>query len=216
MARTLRTRSTPQLAGIAGFALAAVALVFAAACPARAADPAPAPRVYVDEDYDFRLTPPPGWQRASPARVSVPGEVCRVWTPDGTTSITAFIQKPGKAMNPWALLDGSVRGLEKAGSQVVEREVRTVAGMRAMWLVTEGDGTGGAMIGKGAVRTRQHWVAVPREADVLVLLLIAPADSWPISDTAFQAMLDTLQVGGRQTDAQRRQESAGGETKAVQ
>jgi hypothetical protein len=196
-----------MLKTLAAVAAASVLAVVAPA-PLRAGQPAAAPRVYVDEDYDFRLVPPPGWQRGNPARISVPGEVCRVWTPDGTASITAFVQKPGKAMIPGILLDASAQSIEKQGAKILEREVKPIAGMQAMSLLVEGDGTGAALTGKGAVRTRQHWVAIPRESDILVLLLIGPADGWPITSTAFDEMLASLEVGGRQTDEQRRTEAA--------
>lgn len=198
----------PETSRIRASALAVIvtAVLGVAPGPSRADEGAAASRVYVDEDYDFRLTPPPGWQRGNPARITVPGEVCRVWTPDGTTSIVAFVQKPGKAMHPRTLLEASAQTVEKAGSEIVEQEVRSVAGMQAMSLVLEGDGTGGAVVAKGAVRTRQHWFAVPRETDVVVLLLTTPADGWTITQTAFQAMLDTLHLGGRQTGEQRQAE----------
>ena len=187
-------------------ALLAAALGLGAPRPSAADEPAPARCVYVDEDYAFRLTPLAGWQRGNPARVSVPGEVCRVWTSNGQTSITVFVQKPGTALHPKTLLAASVLGIEKLGATVEEQEVKSVAGLQAMWLRIEGAGTGGALTGKGTVPTGQLWVAVPRESDILVLLLTAPADGWTIAEAAFKAMLDTLELGGRQTAEQRQPE----------
>ena len=184
----------------------AAALWLSAPRPSAADEPAAAKRVYVDEDYDFRLSPPAGWQRGNPARISVPGEVCRAWTSDGQTSIVVFIQKPGTALHPKSLLDSTVHGLEKLGATVEEQEVRAIGGMQAMWVRIEGPGTGGALIDKGKVPTGQIWVAIPRESDILVLVLTAPVEGWTIAETAFKAMLGTLEMGGRQTAEQRQPE----------
>ncbi|MFY9821849.1 MAG: hypothetical protein WAM82_10735 [Thermoanaerobaculia bacterium] len=166
----------------------------------------PAVRRYVDEDYDFQLSPPPGWSRFDPAGLSVPGEICRGWTPDGTTTISVFIQKPDTAFHPRQLLDTSIAALKQRGAVIKEQEVRKVAGLQAMWLVAVGAGTGGALTGKGSVRTYQHWVAIPRERNVLVLLLTGPASAFPAADAAFKTVLDTLHAGGRQTAEQQRSE----------
>lgn len=60
----------------------------------------------------------------------------------------------------------------------------------------------GAIDGKGAVKTSQHWVAIPREKDVLVLLLTSPSDKFKENQQSFEQALKTLMVGGKQTDAQ--------------
>ena len=71
-----------------------------------------------------------------------------------------------------------------------------------MWLVVEGDGTGGSIDGKGSVKTTQHWVAIPREKDVVVALLTSPTSAFPENRKSFEAALETLVVGGKQTAAQ--------------
>jgi hypothetical protein len=186
----------------------AAALFMALPTPGPAQPKEPAVRRYVDEDYDFQLSPPPGWSRFDPAGLSVPGEICRGWTPDGTTTITVFIQKPDTAFHPRRLLDISIAALKQRGAVIKEQEVRKVAGMQAMWLVAAGDGTGGALTGTGSIRTYQHWVALPRERNVLVLLLTGPASGFPAADVAFKTMLGTLQVSGRQTAEQQKSEPA--------
>jgi len=182
----------------------AIAAAFtSAAAPSQAQQKTPAVREYVDEDYDFQVSSPQGWRRSNPASLSVPGEVCRAWSPDGTTTLSIFIQRAGTAVHPRTILDASAAAMAGIGAVVKEKEVRPVAGMRAMWLVVEGDGTGAALTGKGAVRTSQHWVAIPRARDVLVLLLNAPAADFATGEAAFNAMLATLRVGGTQTPEQR-------------
>jgi len=162
-------------------------------------------RTYVDEDYGFKVAAPGDWQRASPAGFAVPGEVCRVWTPGQKTgSIVIFMQKPNQAMSPRWALDVSTKAMrESRGCDIQEKEVRDVAGMRAMWMVVTGNGTGGALDGKGNVRTSQHWVAIPREKDIIVLLLTTPEAEFKSAVEIFQAMLKTLEVTGKQTAEQK-------------
>ena len=161
-------------------------------------------RTYVDEDYDFKVAAPTTWKRANPAGVSVPGDVCRVWS-DGTSStIVVFVQKPNRAFSPRFLLDISVKPMkEKLRCDVREQAVKTVAGMQAMSMVVTGKGTGGALDGEGNVPTSQHWVAVPREKDIICFLLTVPEADFRSAENVFQAMLKTLQVGGSQTQEQK-------------
>ena len=71
-----------------------------------------------------------------------------------------------------------------------------------MWLVFEGKGTGGAIDGKGPVKTSQHWVAIPREKDVIVLLLTSPTTEFAENAKSFGEAMKTLVVGGNQTASQ--------------
>jgi hypothetical protein len=176
--------------------------LFPAIGPASAAETGA--RIYVDEDYGLRVAAPaPGWQRYDPALLSLPGEVCRAWSPDGTTTISLFVQKPEYPVHPRDLLTQSVYTLQRLSAEIVEQEVKEVAGMRAMWLVVAGPGTGAALTGEGSVKTWQHWVAIPREEDVVVLLLNAPDGDFREAQASFLAMLDSLLVGGSQTEIQK-------------
>ena len=71
-----------------------------------------------------------------------------------------------------------------------------------MWLIVEGKGTGGAIDGKGDVQTTQHWVAIPREKDIVVALLTSPASDFAENRKSFEAALKTFEVGGEQTEEQ--------------
>jgi hypothetical protein len=161
-------------------------------------------RTYVDEDYGFSLEAPDGWARANPAGISVPGEVCRAWSPDGASTIVVFVQKPNKAFTPSFLLEQSAASVKTGlSAQVQEQEVRQVAGMQAMWLVFKAKGTGGALDGKGSVPMTQHWVAIPREKDVIVLLLTASDSNFASLSPVFGSVLGTLKVSGSQTEDQK-------------
>jgi len=155
--------------------------------------------------FGFSFTAPTGWTQATDtSTISVPGEVCCAWSPDGTSTLTVFRQKPPKPVNPRAFLTGSVKAFQTSlGATVEQQEVRDVGGMRAMWMVVTGKGNGAAIDGKGTVPTSQHWVAIPRSTDVLIFLLIAPQEKFAAYDTALQQSLGTLQVSGTQTAAQK-------------
>ena len=161
-------------------------------------------RTYADEDYGFSLHAPAGWARSNPAGYLVPGEICRSWSPDGKASLLIFMQHSSESPVPQALLTTSVDAVKSAfAARIVTQEVRTVAGMQAMWLVFTANGTGMALGPKGEVPTTQHWVAIPRQRDVIVLLLTAPESDFAAFETAFTTALASLQVSGAQTDEQR-------------
>jgi len=166
--------------------------------------PAPPPgggRDCMDTSYDFSLSGPDEWKRATDtSSITVPGEVRCVWSPDGTTTLTVFVQKTHRPTNPRTLLTQSVGAIEKGlGATVPSQEVRDVGGMRAMWMIVNGKGTGAALTANGTVPTAQHWVAIPRAQDVIIFLLTAPQDKFGDLDKTFQGALSSLKVGGTQT-----------------
>jgi len=158
---------------------------------------------YVDDKYDFSITVSDTWKKARLQDYAVPGVVRTAYSQSAGASIVLFVQEPGKAFEPRFLVDESAKSIEKnLGATVREKEVRTVAGKKAMWLIVEGNGTGGAIDGKGSVKTSQHWVAIPREKDVIVALLTSPTTEFAENAKTFAESLKTLVVGGKQTEAQ--------------
>lgn len=190
-----------------GLGLLSLAGLQAQMPPATTAPPAGAPttveRVYTDEVHGITVQEPGNWERGKKEAVSMPGQVSMVWSPDGTTTATIFVQKPGKAVNPWLLLAESAKAL-KGALNVTSRteEVRDVAGMKAMYLLVEGMGTGAAIDGKGTVPTLQHWVAIPRQEDIVILLLITTSGNYSITGPPFDQMVSSLQLTGEQTPGQ--------------
>lgn len=167
--------------------------------------PAPAAGGTGTAAFGFTFTAPAGWTQAKDtSTISVPGEVCCAWSPDGTSTLTVFRQKPPKPVNPRGFLTASVKAFQTSlGATVEQQDVRDVGGMRAMWMVVTGKGNGAAIDGKGTVPTSQHWVAIPRSDDVLIFLLIAPQEKFAAYDTALQQALGTLQLSGTQTAMQK-------------
>lgn len=155
------------------------------------------------EQIGLSFAPPQGWQPGDPTKFAVPGTICCVWSPDNISSVAVFVQNSGKPYNPRTLLNQSAEGLQKSlGAEVRTKEVVNVGGMTGFSLVVSGNGTGAGIDGKGTVRTDQHWVAVPRDKDVVILLMTTPDDKFAANEAAFQTMLSSLKVSGTQTPDQ--------------
>ncbi len=155
------------------------------------------------EQIGLSFAPPQGWQQGDPTTLTLPGTACCVWSPDGTTSVSVFVQNSGKPYNPRVLLEQSADALQKGLKvEVRSKDVINVGGMRGFSLVVSGPGTGAAVDGKGTVRTDQHWVAVPRDKDVVIFLMTTPDDKFAANEAAFQTMLGSLKVSGTQTPDQ--------------
>jgi hypothetical protein len=155
------------------------------------------------EKIGLSFAPPQGWAQGDPTTLTLPGTVCCVWSPDGTTSVSVFVQNSGKPYNPRVLLEQTADALQKGLKvEVRTKEVVNVGGMRGFSLVVSGQGTGAGIDGKGTVRTDQHWVAVPRDKDVVILLMTTPDDKFAANEAAFQTMLSSLKITGTQTPDQ--------------
>ncbi len=155
------------------------------------------------EQIGLSFAPPQGWQPGDPTKFAVPGTICCVWSPDNASSVAVFVQNSGKPYNPRILLEQSAEGLQKSlGAEVRQKDVVNVGGMRGFSLVVSGNGTGAGIDGKGTVRTDQHWVAIPRDKDVVILLMTSADDKFAANEAAFQTMLGSLKVSGTQTPDQ--------------
>lgn len=176
-------------------------LALATAPPVPAAD---GPEKVTDEWCGFSLTVAGPWTRTTLKGYAVPGVLRCAWTAPGDSSLLVFVQEPGAAVDPRIRLDGSAAA-QKAnlGVDVLAQEVRTVGKMRAMWLALKGKGTGGALDGKGQTETVQHWVTVPRDKDVVVLLLTCPAADYERTKRSFNAAVESLKLSGSQTEQQK-------------
>lgn len=156
-----------------------------------------------DDEFKFKIRPPQGWREAPVESVTVPGKARKVWSPDGVSSIVVFIQTPESALTPRMLLDLSVAGLKKAGFEIQKERIGKLGEMKAMNVVVAGKGTGGALTGTGEVQTVQHWVAVPRSTDVLVVLLTCPESEFKERSKTLQRVVKSMEIGGEQTKEQR-------------
>jgi hypothetical protein len=171
--------------------------------PAAPGTAAPATGGIPPEQMGLSFAPPQGWQQGDATKFTVPGSICCVWSPDNISSVAVFAQNSGKPYNPRVLLDQSADGLQKSlGAEVKTKEVIDVGGMRGFSLVVSGPGTGAGIDGKGTVRTSQHWVAVPRDKDVVIFLMTTPDEKFAANEAAFQTMLGTLKITGTQTPDQ--------------
>ncbi len=155
---------------------------------------------YSDDKYDFTIEVSQPWKNAPLQGYTVPGVARAAYAGSRGASIVVFVQEPGKAFDPRFLLDESAKSMEKSLSATVsEKDVRDVDGKKAMSLVVEGKGTGGAIDGKGSIQTSQHWIAIPREKDVIVALLTSPTADFKTNQESFLTCIKQLTIGGRQT-----------------
>ena len=100
---------------------------------------------YKDSDFDFSLSVPAEWKSVGGEGYTVPGKLRAAFKGPGPSSIVVFVQEPGQAYDARFLLDASAEGLQKAlKSDIKEKEVREIDGKKAMWLLNEGQGNGGA------------------------------------------------------------------------
>lgn len=92
------------------------------------------------------------------------------------------------------LLDSSAAAMKSAGCSILKAQVATVGGTPAMSLSLSGPGTGAAFMPGGTVPTFQHWVAIPRQNRVLVLLATAPDATKGEVVKAFDGMVQSVKV----------------------
>lgn len=174
-----------------------------AAITLSAAISADEPKKYVDEKFNFSLTVPALWADAPISSFTVPGTVRAAWSGKDNASLLAFVQEPGKALSPRFLVDASAKAMrEQLGCDIQASDVKTVSGKKAMWMVATGKGTGGALTGQGDVDTTTHWVAVPREKDIVILLLTCPATNYNKLLPSFEEAIKSTKIEGKQTAEQ--------------
>ncbi len=151
---------------------------------------APSARIYADPALGIKMSAPGYWIRANPALLDVPGRTLRAWTRDGTTMVVVFQWQATPAVSPPLLLDRLAAALEDGlGAEVQAREVQEIGGLKAAGLVAtsrSGDGP----------RIEQHWVAIPRRRDIVVLLLSTPEASFAKDERTFDKMLASVEIVG--------------------
>jgi hypothetical protein len=174
-----------------------------AAAPGTAPTAPAGPKVVTPEQIGISFAAPQGWQQGDPTKFTLPGDICCAWSPDNISSIVAFVQQTGKPLNPKVLLDQSAQALQTGvGAQVKTKEVADFGGKRGFSLVVSAPGNGAAIDGKGTVPTTQHWVAIPREQDVIIFLMTTPDEKFAANEQVFQSLLASLKVNGTQTPDQ--------------
>lgn len=157
-----------------------------------------------DEWCGFSVSVAEPWQRAPLRGYTAPGAIRCAWSGPNGASIVIFLQEPGVAVSPRVMLDGSAKAQnDKLGATVSVEAVRQIADMQAMWMVVSGKGNGGAIDNKGNIQTKQHWVAVPRERDVVVVLLSCPEVDYAGLQKSFESAVASLKLSGSQTAEQK-------------
>ncbi|HEY0510665.1 MAG TPA: hypothetical protein VGH73_02090, partial [Thermoanaerobaculia bacterium] len=149
----------------------------------------PRARLYTDERLGIRISAPGFWIRANPALLDVPGKILRAWTRNGSSDVVVFQWETGAVVDPTLLLDRLAEALATGlGAEIQAREVHKVGGLTAVGLIATEGGVG--------PRIQQHWVAIPRRRDVIVLLLSTPEASFAGDERTFEKMLATVEIQG--------------------
>ena len=155
----------------------------------------PVPGRYFDAEYGFSINTGDAWKPAPLESVTVPGIARAAFSRAGGVSLNMFVQETGDLVDAsWMLAESAKAQEEKLSATVLEKEVRKIAGRDAMWMIVEGPGTGTAIDGKGPVKTTQHWIAIPRETDVVVALLTSPSGTFASHQTLFLKAIETLKL----------------------
>jgi hypothetical protein len=148
----------------------------------------PAARRFADEAVGIRMTAPGFWIRANPALLEVPGTILRAWTRDGSATVVVFRRKMDRAWSAQELLERAAAELESdLGAEVKARELHRLSGLDVVGVVARGSGEDGTQY-------EQHWVLVPRQRDLIVLLLSTPGVSFDADERTFEKMLASLEI----------------------
>jgi hypothetical protein len=154
-----------------------------------AAEYTPEARFFANPALRIRMTAPGWWIRANPALLDAPGKILRAWTRDGVATIAVTRQEVPEIWSSEALRAHAAAALDSLGAEVQAWEVHKFSELRALGLVAISTGEDGR-----EPRTKQHWVVVPRERDVLLFLLSAPEASFDTAERIFQKMLATVEI----------------------
>jgi len=145
-------------------------------------------RNFDDRKHHVKGRAPGYWIRANPTLLSAPGDVLRAWTLDGASTIVISRWATDAAWSPRDLLARIASALELFDAVALVREVQEVAGLQAISLVVTS--------GEAAERVTLQWVVIPREGDVLLVLLSTPEAAFATGERVFRKMLAALEVGG--------------------
>ena len=149
---------------------------------------APAARLFADEAVGIRMSAPGFWIRANPALLEVPGTILRAWTRDGKATVVVFRRETDRAWSAQELLERAADELESGlGAEVKARELHRFSGLDVVGVVARGSGEDG-------MQHEQHWVLVPRQRDLIVLLLSTPEVSFDADERTFEKMLASVEI----------------------
>lgn len=154
-----------------------------------AAEYTPEARFFADTALGIRMAAPGWWIRANPALLDAPGQILRAWTQDGATTIVLAREQVREGWSPAELRGHAAAALGFLGAEIQAWEVHEFGELRALGLVAAGTGES-----ERGPRMKQHWVAAPREKDVLLFLLSTPEASFDAAERIFQKMLATVGI----------------------
>lgn len=128
-----------------------------------------------------------------------------MWFQDHLTRIYVFVQKCDTAVTARELELEVLGGRDRkaiGNAKVIKQEVRVVGGMKSVWFYVKGRGVGLLMKEEGSVPTRQLWVGIPRQKQIISFVLSASEATYERAIPVFKKMLRSVEIGGKQTKAQ--------------
>jgi hypothetical protein len=163
------------------------------------------PNAIVNDQFGIRLTVPEGWERVSPGGFNIGSEVYYAWRGPKSSHLMLAVRKGTSPDDPRRVLDWMIEKKIVFGATALAQELRTVADMRAAWLVYKGKGGdfGVAQDGVGERDLIDHWVIVPRQDNTtVVFMLTCAAEVYDDVRPSLESVLATLQLSGSQTKEQ--------------
>lgn len=160
---------------------------------------------FVEPDYGFSLSFETAQWIPAPLAVRTLGEPCLVLVdaPQPTRLFVAFVRSaPGDAAEDGPQRIASIAerlgriANQLEGVEVVLNDTVEVDGKQAVSYRYAGKGTG-IGIGGGEVQTTQHWIAVPRDRDLIVFQLTANSDGFDDAYAEFQKIVETAEIDDR-------------------
>lgn len=147
---------------------------------------------FVDSAFGFRSIEPPNWPAADAKYFVIPGEIVKAWASSNGSSIVAFHQQASRPVTAQELLASSAEATRQMHGTIISEEIMTIGATEVMSLQVTLPGNGVAVMPGGSVSTYQHWIAVPKENRVLVLLATAPDASKGATTSAFDEMIQSI------------------------
>jgi len=149
---------------------------------------------FVDTNFGFRAMPPGNWRPAGAGEIVIPGKIVKAWISNTGSSIVVFLQEAGQPVTAEQLLESSAAAIRQMGGTLTLEKVTKIGAASAMSVTAKLPGTGFAVMPGGSVPTFQHWIAIPKENRVLVLLATAPEASKSETVSVFDAMIASVKL----------------------
>lgn len=140
---------------------------------------------------------PRSWKRMGSESFSVANDIQIGWIIDPPQACASVLYKVEGATRDQFMTQIKIANSTYKRTVLEERPI-VIANTDALWTEVEGPGNGGIIDGEGRVLTRQIFVILFLEREVLMLSLIGPAESWSPLKARFEAVVSSITLGPKQ------------------